>query len=226
MTTSITTANVRDFLNRIPVLSWPNTAGIVGENLTSHFKTDNSPPHLEQAFKVATSAAGAYLIRIERFAILNGGVGAMHLGLGFAERFRTEKLTKEQWESIAINIHKGCTHLITAARDWAIAYGMRYHFVASIAGVVVFSILRDPSNTLLNQTNAYISKAHLQFIKNYLNPDQVAEIKEMGSTSWIDHLATLFTYSLLPPEPKNQQSIFRHIWTSIFPPAKPPEKST
>lgn len=60
------------------------------------------------------------------FAIVNASIGILHVAVAASIRFRAsendEKTPQANWEEIALHVHKGFAHLITAAYDFWVGY--------------------------------------------------------------------------------------------------------
>ncbi len=77
------------------------------------------------------------------FALANVVIGVVHLSVGFTQRFKTTEPasnTSKEWQEIALNIHKGFTHLLVAGYDFGIGFLLKQKYF-DLGGVIAFATL-------------------------------------------------------------------------------------
>ncbi len=119
------------------------------ENPSSNIVSGFNEQVIDAAIPTIVRIAGAYLVypRISPLAgVFNGMIGIVYLGVGCAQRFRTlepSPNTLEAWNAIALTIHKGFAHLLTAGYDFGIGYLLtrKYFDLASVAAFAVLPAL-------------------------------------------------------------------------------------
>lgn len=72
-------------------------------------------------------------------ALINSMLGVVHITIASVQRFKTQdpaSYTSEEWKAIALNIHKGLSHLLIAGYDFGIAFLLKQNQF-SLGGLTV-----------------------------------------------------------------------------------------
>lgn len=141
---------------------------------------------IDSAIQIASRVAYAYFIypRVSPIiSLMNVAIGVVHLCVGVTERFRTtEKPTEApaKWNEIALNIHKGFAHLLTAGYDFGIGYLLKREYI-NVISAIAFSAF--PVAALMWHQSVYAKPGEV-----LINPEAQNQLLEKLVEITKDHM--------------------------------------
>ncbi len=142
---------VHSVVNKLPVvclaeegLHWMEQKKLLNSPTLAHFigLNEKALNAILQLVSRVVALHFAYPKLSPMFSFANASVGVIHISLGVAQRFKTDstEINREDWEKIALNIHKGVSHLLVAAYDFGIGFVVRKKY-GDLISVLAFGAM-------------------------------------------------------------------------------------
>jgi hypothetical protein len=142
---------VHSVVNKLPVvclaeegLQWMEQKKLLSSPTLAHFigLNEKALNAILQLVSRVVALHFAYPKLSPMFSFANASVGVIHISLGVAQRFKTDstEINREDWEKIALNIHKGVSHLLVAAYDFGIGFVVRKKY-GDLISVLAFGAM-------------------------------------------------------------------------------------
>jgi hypothetical protein len=166
---------VEVFVDRIPVISLMDMALKQVQNSEPQVEPSSTDSLIKLIF-ISISAYFVYPRVVSVAAFTNLSAGALHIGLGCIQRFRTSGAEEETWKPIAHHIHKGFCHIIAAGYDVGIGLLLRKKYFC-LAGVLLAA--QAPSLVALWHQKIFRKPGDKHVVNLQLPPELLTKLLEI-----------------------------------------------